>query len=44
MILHNESGKWLKWSEARAKRQLAAGQTLVVHQFPAQRMCCIWFA
>lgn len=44
MILHNESGKWLKWSEAQAFRLIKAGELLVVHHFPAQRLCCIWFA
>lgn len=43
MSLHNESGKWLKWSEAQAFRRIKAGETLVVHTFAAQKMCCIWF-
>jgi hypothetical protein len=44
MVMHNESGKWLKWSEAQAFRRIKAGEQLVVHEFKHPSMTCIWFA
>jgi hypothetical protein len=43
MLMHNESGKWLKWSERMARTELRTNP-LVIHTFPSCRLQCIWWA
>lgn len=45
MILHNESGKWLRWSEQQARIAFKRGglDQILIYTFPQQDMQCVWF-
>lgn len=43
MLMHNNSGKWLRWSERQARGELAK-KTLVIHTFKKPNMMCVWWS